>query len=228
MNNLYIIRDNSFVDYISNNNSGDWDSDKKIEDHDPAQNALAYEMGKIVNGYGISSGISIVVTEGVTAKVDIDFMLETIDEQEYANWLSFVKSSLKDRERILFEEIEKQEKSLQLASMWGILFANGKINEYQNKASIFSTLGKNELTEISKKFYELNKTSIHVTGSISATGITHRPIKASMFLRETEVEFYDNKSFKVVDTISPLLATDDMRILPSNNIISNLVIRPAG
>jgi len=167
-----------------------------------------YDTGTVTNGFGNASGVYVTVQKGTSAKVDIDFTIETVSEEDFNKWWNDSKSYFDDEHRQTLEGNWGRGGFMGgfLGGAFGILFGAGDANHYKNQSDSHWQATSSEQQGFVESVHNLTTSQFHVTGTLTAEGTSYIPVTVSAYVEVTKIKFADNKELHVINTGNPIAA----------------------
>lgn len=170
-----------------------------------------YSSFKISNGYGRLARAQVEATKGVTAHIDVEFLMTTVSTQDMTKWLSENKHYFSDEQWHTLEENHAAGGFLGgvLAGAFGFLFGGGSYNHYKNSHDKEVKVDDQKQEGFVKSLHDTTTTQVTVRGRIDATGLSNIPSVGCVFVESTSVEFNDGTSIHVINSSDPIVASPD-------------------
>lgn len=171
----------------------------------------AYKTGTFTNGYGSVGGLRATVTKGASIDLNVDFTVNTISEEEFNEWKTYVYTHLTEEKRKTLEErySAKGKASWLSAAFGGSFSAGGNYEHYENKTSFFDTENEEFREGFTKKIFNSTNSTYKVTGKVTATGTSNIPTEVTVFVELCKIKFNNGKEISVVNLDNPFANSVD-------------------
>ena len=158
-----------------------------------------YNQTTISNGYGLLTQAGVQVQKGVTAHINVDMVLNIITDQQITNFVESNKSHMDEDTK------SKVEQSHSASGIFGWLF--GKSEEYfENKSSSRVVNVDENKKAMLENLHQMQKTKVHVTGTIDAVGQSYIPVEGHVYVKTTSIHFNDGTTLTSINSSDTMVA----------------------
>jgi hypothetical protein len=167
-----------------------------------------HKRGRISIGYQQSSQVEVTVYKGTSAVVDVDFTMNSVTSETLNAWWEKVRGQFTSAQIRSLQKVLKSGGTLSdfLQDSFGMIFGIDSSTRQFDKINRSWEVKTKKQEIVSQSIYSLAKIDVRVSGKIRASCLTDEPVRASVFVRVTDIVFSDGASINAFNSANPVVA----------------------